>query len=328
MTRRLFLIIGLLALSFEQAAAGPALVFDPHRGTVLYAEDIDSPWHPASLTKLMTAYMTFKALREGRITMKSTVRCSQNARSQPPSKIGLPVGAKMSMMTALRALIIKSANDVAVMLAERIAGSEAKFVTEMNAEAQRLGMTRSRFFNPHGLPHSGQVTSARDMGILASVIIREFPEHAQLFRTRMMRIGKIKLKSHNVLLKSLPGADGMKTGFICASGFNIVASATRSDRRLVAVVLGESSARERNARAARLLEHGFETYFWKSFFAHSSLSALPVDPASPRKPVNFRKQVRVWSCGYRPSKKKKVSRAQPINESKNKRAQLIIDSTR
>jgi len=329
MTHRLILAFGLTLLFTGQTSAGPALVFDAHRGTVIYAEDVDRPWHPASLTKLMTAYMAFKALRDGRLTMKSKVRCSKNARAQPPSKIGFPVGAKISMATALRALIVKSANDVAVMLAERISGSEAMFIAEMNAEAQRLGMTRTRFHNPHGLPHSGQVTSARDMGILASTIIREFPEHAKLFRTRTMKIGKKRLRSHNVLLKSLPGADGMKTGFICASGFNIVASATRGDQRLIAVVLGGTTARERNVRAAQLLEHGFETYFWKSLFNYTSLSSLPVDPATPSGPINFRKHVRAWSCGYRPSKKKrKVSQIQPATTKKKKRVQLFLNPAR
>lgn len=305
--------------------AGPALVFDASSGSVFYAEDADRSWHPASLTKLMTAYVTFKAIRDGQLTMKSKVVCSKTARAQAPSKLGLPLGTTMSLPLALKALIVKSANDVAVMLAEKVAGSEQAFVLQMNAAAQNLGMTRTRFFNPHGLPHAGQVTTARDMGLLAKAIIRDFPEHAHLFRMSSVRIGKKKLKSHNSLLRSLPGADGMKTGFICASGFNIVASATRGNQRLVAVVLGGSTARERNARARELIEHSFETYFWKSLFSQNNITSMPIDPTAPVKPTNFRRHVRVWACGYRPKKKQNVKKKR---KRKSKRVQLIIHPQR
>ena len=166
---------------------------------------------------------------------------------------------------ALKALIVKSANDMAIMLAEKIGGSEAKFADMMTAKAKSLGMARSRFVNASGLPDARQTTSARDMALLARALIRDFPEHASLFAMPAVAIGKKKLGSHNGLLKTFAGADGMKTGFICDSGYNIVASATRSGTRLVAVVLGEPTGAARTDRTRSLLEYGFETHSWKTF---------------------------------------------------------------
>ena len=227
---------------------GPALLFDADDGQVLYAEDADDQWHPASLTKIMTAYVTFEALKEGKLTMESKIGCSELANSQAPSKIGLPVGAEMTVETALQALIVKSANDVAVMLAEAVSGSQEAFVARMNATAARLGMTRTKFVNANGLPAPEQVTTARDLARLATAALRDYPEHAQLWSMLEVRLGKRRLHSHNGLLTNYAGADGMKTGFICDSGFNMVASATREGRKLIAVVLGEATGGER-ARA-------------------------------------------------------------------------------
>lgn len=263
----LILAFFFVATSRIAAIAGPALVIEAKSGLVIYAEDADQPWHPASLTKLMTAYLAFEALRDGKLSLADKVACSDHARSQPPSKIGLPVGAEISVELALKALIIKSANDVAVMLAERIAGSEQAFVQRMNETAQRLGMTKTRFFNANGLPHDEQVTTARDMAILAQAILREFPERTELFSLPAFKIGNRTLRSHNKLLETFEGADGMKTGFICASGFNVVASATRDDLRIMAVVLGEKSGGARTVRASRLIQHGFDFYGWKTMLS-------------------------------------------------------------
>jgi D-alanyl-D-alanine carboxypeptidase len=175
----------------------------------------------------------------------------------------LPVGGEMTVDLALQALIIKSANDVAVMLAEAISGSEPAFVAQMNVTAKRLGMTRTTFMNTNGLPAPEQVTTARDLAKLARAIIAEFPEYAHNWAAPNMRLGKNRLTTHNGLLQSFEGADGMKTGFTCDSGFNIVASATRDGRQLVAVVLGDASSGERNVRAASLLEFGFQQQGWK-----------------------------------------------------------------
>lgn len=269
MARRL-LAVAALAFSFASvptAHAGPALVFEPDTGLVLYSEDADVLWHPASLTKLMTAYITFEELRDNKLTPEDTVTCSEHALNQDPSKIGLPVGSQMSIDMALKALIVQSANDVAIMLAEKIGGTEEAFVARMNATAQRLGMTQTRFFNANGLPNDQQVTTARDLGLLARALLKEFPQHAYLYSIPTVQFGKRVLRSHNGLLRTFDGADGMKTGFICASGYNVVASATRGDKRIVAVVLGERSGGTRTIRAGALLQHGFDNYLWKAMFS-------------------------------------------------------------
>jgi D-alanyl-D-alanine carboxypeptidase len=260
-------LVVLMAGMTSGARAAPALVIDAETGRVLYAEDIDRRWHPASLTKLMTAYLAFEAMRDGKLSMEDKLTVSKTAHAEPPSKIGAPIGAEMSMPTALRALIIKSANDVAVMFAEEIAGSVEAFADKMNATAKRLGMTRTRFVNPHGLPDGRQISTARDMAILARTLLKEFPEYAYLYSEKSFRIGRAYMRSHNALLRVYEGADGMKTGFICDSGFNVVASATRGERQLIAVVMGAYNSRSRTKRARALLDHGFEVYEWKEMFA-------------------------------------------------------------
>src|SRR6185312_13250119 len=165
--------------------------------------------------------------------------CSKKATEQAPSKLWLKEGESITLDVGLQVLIVKSANDVAVMIAEAVAGSEDAFVQRMNEAAKHLNMTRTNFVNVNGLPDERQVTTARDLANLARAIIVEFPEHADLFTTVQIQVGKQIIRTHNGLLVSLPGADGMKTGFICESGFNVVASATRDGRKLVAVVLGE-----------------------------------------------------------------------------------------
>ena len=263
--------------------AGPAMVFEADSGRVLYAEEPDHQWHPASVTKLMTAYLTFEAIKAGKLKLDDKIVCSPNAHKQVPSKIGLPVGAKISVRLALQALIVKSANDVAVMLGEAVSGSEAAFVAHMNATARRLGMTRTRFANPHGLPDARQVSTARDLARLASRVIKEYPQYAYLFSQRHVRIGKRRLRSHNGLLKTFEGADGLKTGFICDSGYNVVASATRDGTRIVAVVLGARNSLARRLRAAALLEHGFKRYDWKvALFSVSISTAEARHNSAPR----------------------------------------------
>ncbi len=298
-----FLVAALLAVSSvigsHNAMAGPAIVFDNNSNQILYAEDPDQLWHPASLTKLMTAYLVFEALKTNKITMESKLVTSKTARRQPPSKIGLPLGATLSMKKAIEILIVKSANDVAVMIAEKIGGSVHGFVKKMNRTAKRLGMRNTEFYNPHGLPHPDQVTTARDMAMLAKALIRDFPEHNHLFTLGSVKVGKRRLRSHNDLLRTYEGADGMKTGFICDSGFNVVASATRGGRRLIAVVLGAKSTLARRKRATSLLDHGFKTYWWKTLFpinlGKKEMSTVSAAPGKMRKYV----------CNYRPKKKRK-----------------------
>ena len=281
-----------------RAAAGPTLLVDAQTGKVLYAEDQDDLWHPASLTKIMTAYLTFEALKSGKLTLESKIINSENASLQPPSKIGLPIGAEMTVDLALRSLIIKSANDVAMNLAETIGGSEAGFVEMMNATAKKLGMTRTNFVNPNGLPAPEQITTARDLAKLSRAVMEKFPEHAHYWSMADMRIGRIYIPTHNGLLKSFDGADGLKTGFICDSGYNIVATATRDGRKLVAVVLGEATGRDRNIRAASLLDHGFQTYGWKDILGAVTLDRMPV-PAGARGISSVRQEVMNFSCNGR-----------------------------
>jgi len=289
------LAAALTALS-TPAAAGPALLLDAADGRILYSEDADNQWHPASLTKIMTAYVAFEALKEGKLTLASKIGCSELASSQSPSKVGLPVGAEMTVETALQALIVKSANDVAVMLAEAVAGSQEAFVERMNATAARLGMTRTKFVNANGLPAPEQVTTARDLARLARAVLRDFPEQAPLWSMLEMRLGKRHLHTHNGLLTNYAGADGMKTGFICDSGFNVVASATRDGHKLIAVVLGEPTGSERTVRAANLLEHGFNTWAWKQLFPSATLDTMPIADDA-KGPMTMRQAVISYECG-------------------------------
>ena len=270
-------------------------MFEAGSGKVLYAEDQDHLWHPASLTKIMTAYLVFEALKAGKLQLEQKLTVSEKAHDQAPSKIGLPVGAEIAVDLALRALIIKSANDTAMMLAEAIGGTEEAFVQYMNDTARRLGMTRTRFVNPNGLPAAEQVTTARDMAKLSRAVIRDFPEHATLWAQQELVIGKLKLRNHNGLLRHYEGADGIKTGFICDSGYNVVASATRNGHRMIAVVLGDPSGRERNVRAASLLDHGFQTWDWKQLFNPTTIDSLPF-AADAKGAQSVRQTVVSWNC--------------------------------
>ncbi|MCB1484905.1 MAG: D-alanyl-D-alanine carboxypeptidase [Hyphomicrobiaceae bacterium] len=294
-------------LTSQHARANPALLFEVDNGKVLYAEDQDDLWFPASLTKIMTAYVTFNAIKAGKLKLDDKISCSLVATLQPPSKVGLPVGGELTVDVALQAVIIKSANDVTVMLAEAVAGSETAFVDMMNATAKRLGMTRTHFVNTNGLPEPNQYTTARDLAKLSRVVVAEFPEYAHYWSSPAVRIGKRRLGSHNALLKTFPGADGLKTGFTCDSGYNVVASATRDGRRLMAIVLGESSGDERAVRAASLLEHGFQTYDWKQLFNTTDLNNLPVDTAA-KQLTSVRSTVTAWSCGNHKAHVKKAKR--------------------
>jgi D-alanyl-D-alanine carboxypeptidase len=294
--RRLVAAIALMLLAAAlPAVAGPTLLFNADDGRVLYAEDIDDHWHPASLTKMMTAYVVFGAVKAGKLRLDQSISCSETAFQQPPSKLGLAVGGTISVDQALQVLIVKSANDVAVMLAEAVSGDQAAFVAEMNATAKRLGMTRTHFSNPNGLPAPDQVTTARDLAKLARAISRDYPSYAAYWAMPAVRLGNLYMRTHNGLLKTLEGADGMKTGFICDSGFNVVGSATRDGTKMVAVVLGEKSSAERTLRAASLLEHGFQNSGWKQIFNSTTIDNMPV--AEARSAISVRDDVTSWDCG-------------------------------
>ena len=254
-----------IALGFGAAAvlaatpawSGSSILIDADSGKVLRAENATYPWYPASTTKLMTLYMTLSAVRDHRITFDTLFTVSRNANMQAPTKMGLPVGTQVTVDNALKMMMVKSANDMAVLLAEGIGGSIDDFAQAMTDTAHQLGMTKSNFVNPNGLPADGQITSARDLAILARALIREFPDYSFYWHVPAIKFGRRIVRNYNPLLGRYPGADGMKTGFICASGFNLVATATRNNKHLIAVVLGAPSGAVRAIKAAEMLESGF-----------------------------------------------------------------------
>ncbi|MDX2155567.1 MAG: D-alanyl-D-alanine carboxypeptidase family protein [Hyphomicrobiaceae bacterium] len=306
------LALCLMRVAPSGAEANPVILFEPATGQVLYAEDPDRLWHPASVTKMMTAYLTFEAVRSGKIAWDAEVPISEYARSQPATRIGLRGGIKINVEQAVRGLILRSANDFATAIAERIGGTEGTFVQQMNETAARLGMSRTRFKNPHGLPDPEQVTTARDMAILTAALLKDFPDRAEVFSTPTVQIHKGTFHSQNDLLRTLEGGDGMKTGFTCASGYNVVASATRKDRRLVAVVLGAANRTTRSERAAQLIEAGFAHLEGKSDpqpaggaagnglpvpLQPVALKDLPVSPADPASAYDMSRETRTRKCG-------------------------------
>ncbi|WP_394344665.1 D-alanyl-D-alanine carboxypeptidase family protein [Aliirhizobium smilacinae] len=249
---------GVLA-SATAAVANPRMIIDANTGRVIAHQDAFRKWYPASLTKLMTAYVTFRALKSGRMSLESTVVMSKNATDQPASKMYFRPGSQLTMDNALKIMLVKSANDMAVAVAETVGGSADQFVAMMNAEAQRLGMSSTHFINPHGLPGKGQYTTARDLAILAMQIKREFPQYSTYFTIEGIDTGKKQYPNFNTLIGRFDGADGMKTGFICAAGFNQVSSATRNGRTVISVVLGADSLAGRADDSANLLQQGLTT---------------------------------------------------------------------
>ena len=259
------------------------LVVEADSGRVLQADNATMPWYPASVTKIMTAYVTLKAVKEGRLTLEQTLTVSPVAASQAPSKMGFKPGTQVTVENALAMMMVKSANDMAVVLAEGVGGSIDGFSAMMNQAAQRLGMTQTSYVNPNGLPADGQITSARDLAILARAVIRELPEYEYFMHIPAIRFGRRVTNNFNKLIGRYPGADGFKTGFICASGYNLVASATRNNRRLIAVVLGSSSGQARAVRAAQLLERGFGSggLSWLQPSKGTVESLAPIDATPP-----------------------------------------------
>jgi D-alanyl-D-alanine carboxypeptidase len=246
-----------LALGAASAQATPYLVVDADSDQVLMENEATAPWYPASLTKLMTVYVALDAVRSGKLTLDTPLIMSTRAARMPPSKMGFRPGTEVTLDNALKMLMVKSPNDVAVMVAEGVSGSIEAFADDMNADAQRLGLHESHFVNPNGLHNPAHVSSARDMAIVARALLREFPDHADLFSIGALQLGRQYIPNHNGLLGRYPGADGMKTGFTCPAGFNVVASANHSGRRLIVVVLGAPTARVRNQEAADLFDRGF-----------------------------------------------------------------------
>ncbi len=292
-----------ITVATPPATAGPVMVMEPATGTVFATEEPDQIWYPASLTKLMTAYLAFDAVKTGRMAWDTAVPLSEYARQQPATRIGLRLGIQLTVEQAVRGLILRSANDFAMGLAELIGGSEEAFAGLMNDTAKRLGMTRSRFKNPHGLPDPDQITTARDMAILTAALLRDFPDRAEVFATPIVRIHRQNFHSQNDLLRTFEGADGMKTGFTCGAGYNVVASATRNGRRLVAVVLGAVTRNERSERATQLLEAGFEHLTGRKPLTAVTLAALPMSPAEAPSVGDMSRLTMARQCGNRMSRR-------------------------
>ncbi len=277
------MIVALALIAPSAVCAEALLLVEADSGKVLQAEDATYPWYPASVTKLMTAYVTLKAVKEGKITLDTLLTVSPVAASQSPSKMGFRPGTQVTVDNALKMMLVKSANDMAVVLAEGVGGSIDGFSAMMNETAQRLGMTQTSYVNPNGLPADGQITSARDLAILARAILRDLPEYESYMHIPAIRFGRRVTQNFNKLIGRYPGADGFKTGFICASGYNLVASATRNGKRLIAVVLGASSGQARAVKAAQMLERGFssDALSWLRPSLGTVDNLVPVDASPP-----------------------------------------------
>jgi D-alanyl-D-alanine carboxypeptidase len=230
-----------------------AMVIDANTGHVLHAASADAPRYPASLTKMMTLYLAFEEIERGRLSSATRIRVSHEAASAPPSKLDLAPGTEIALIDAIKSLITKSANDMAIAIAEHIAGTEANFAQRMTDKARRLGMTHTTFRNASGLPHPGQVTTARDMVTLALHLQDDFPRHYPLFATRSFTYNNHTYRNHNGLLGRFQGTDGIKTGYTRRSGFNLVSSVRRGNRHVVGAVFGGASAGARNAEMRMML---------------------------------------------------------------------------
>ncbi|MEN9896309.1 MAG: D-alanyl-D-alanine carboxypeptidase DacC [Pseudomonadota bacterium] len=259
------------------AYGNPLISVDVQTLSIYEQQDAFHKWYPASLTKMMTAYTVFRALKNGEVRLDTPVVMSKNAVNQKPSKMPFRVGDRLTLDDALKIMLVKSANDVSVAISETVGGSEKAFIDRMNAEAARIGMSSSHFINPNGLPGAGQYTTARDLAVLAITIKREFPQYGGYFSLEgFSTLGKT-YTNYNLLIGRYDGADGMKTGFICASGFNQVTSATRNGRSIVTVVLGTDSLGARADESARMLEEGLTT----RPKTRLALNTLRPDPLTP-----------------------------------------------
>jgi D-alanyl-D-alanine carboxypeptidase (penicillin-binding protein 5/6) len=246
--------------SFLHFAAQPkyaSIVVDAKTGEVLYEQNADAQRYPASITKVMTMYLTFEALADHRLSFDDRLTISPHAAAQQPSKVGLRPGQTISVRDAMDAIAVLSANDMAVAMAEKLGGTEAHFAELMTAKAKQLGMNNTQYVDASGLPDNRQLTTARDISILSRAVLRDFPQYYAFFSTREFTYAGRTTRNHNHLLGSMPGVDGIKTGFTNASGFNLAASAMRDDHRLIAVVMGGSSTASRDLHVEDLLNAGF-----------------------------------------------------------------------
>ena len=246
-------VTGATVLPAQANSKYAAIVVDANTGKTLFSSSADAPRYPASLTKMMTLYLTFEALASGKLKTSSKVSFSKNASAEPPTKLGVKAGGSITVETAILSLVTKSANDAATALAEKLGGSEAGFARQMTAKARQLGMTGTIFRNAHGLPNNAQHTTARDMATLGIALHEHFPQYYDYFSVRSFKYGKKRLSNHNRLLGRIKGVDGIKTGYTRASGFNLASSVSDGNRRIVAVVMGGRTGKSRDNHMAELI---------------------------------------------------------------------------
>jgi D-alanyl-D-alanine carboxypeptidase len=276
----LALLVG-LGVPAAAATRTASIVIDADSGAVLASSAPTQRWYPASLTKLMTLYLTFQAIEGKRLQLGDPLTVSTHAAAQPATALGLEAGEKISVENAILAVITQSANDAAVVLAEAASGSEDSFVGAMNREAGRLGLAQTHFTNASGLPDPGEATSARDMALLARALIHDFPQHYHFFAARGIEYRRTSLPTINPILGAYRGADGLKTGFTCDSGYNLTASAVHDGRRVIAVLLGANDRASRTAAMVRLLDQGFAAPASPPGAVASALPPADGDPPAP-----------------------------------------------
>lgn len=274
-----------------QAEKYASIVIDLETEEVLHARHADATRFPASLTKAMTLYMLFDALKSGEVSLNERLTVSRNAAAQPPSSLRLRVGSRITVRDAINALITKSANDVAVVVAERLGGSERRFATLMTTKAQSMGMAQTVFKNASGLPNSQQVSTARDMSVLAKRLLEDHADYYGYFANTRFSWGRNSYRNHNRLIGQVEGVDGIKTGYTRASGFNLMASAKRDGRRVIAIMFGGSTARSRDGHVTDLIEAAYNSFeetpadpVLRTRIAFSQIQT-PVDPNAAAAPT-------------------------------------------
>ena len=261
-----------------------AYVMDANTGEVLYEKNADSPRHPASITKLMTLYLAFEALQAGKLSLSDRVYVSAHAAAAAPSKLGLRPGDSVSVDEAIRAMTVKSANDMAVAMAERIGGTEGKFAALMTLRAQELGMNNTEYVNASGLPDNRQLSSAHDIAILSRALMRDFPQYYPYFSLRSFNFRGRTIPGHDHLLGVVPGVDGLKTGYTAASGFNLASSAIRDGKRIIGVVLGGSSVAARDQHMEDLINTSFDVIHKRALGERVTVAQNLYEPA-PTGPI-------------------------------------------
>ncbi|WP_310622301.1 D-alanyl-D-alanine carboxypeptidase family protein [Flexibacterium corallicola] len=285
---RLFAFCVIALFCASKANAGPKLIMDLNTGEILSGERIDESWYPASLTKIMTAYLALSDIKSGKKNANGLVIFSKLAAEQPASKIGLPAGYGLPLESALRLLLTRSANDVAVAIGEHLSGDLPSFIERMNTTAAAMGLSSTHFMTPHGLPATNQVTTAREMALLSRKVLMEFPEYMYLFSIKELQYNGKTLRNTNPLLYTYTGAIGLKTGYTCSSGYNLIAAARRGKHAFLSVMLGGISKKERYKETVQMLDSAFDG-------TYAPYRAPISKKVSSLHPVSLRTQI----CGAR-----------------------------